>query len=150
MKQLLLFFSLLAVFFSLNSCKTPYKTSAESWMIRESKDVIVIGAKGYGNNERSALLDAEKRAFETLFYHGIPNSSYRRPLLENGRQDEAKVRQLFSSNDYRNYITNSNIISDLTRNKTKGTKELNAEVLINVFSLKRQLQEDEIIHGLKL
>lgn len=132
---------LTVVLLTATNCKNPYRMASESWMIRESKDILVIGAKGYGRDKRSAQMDAEKRAFEVLFYQGIPNSSYRFPMLEKGKQDEGKVASFFSSNEYRNFVTDSKLLGKPSFNKTKRTKEVDAEVTINVLALRRHLEQ---------
>lgn len=132
--------------FAISACKTnKFKTSAEVWTVKQSNDMLVLGARGYANNEREAILNAEKRAFETLFYQGISNSSYKLPMIHSSERNNAFLDSFFETGDYRNFITSSSIISPLAKNKVKNTKELDIELNINTFALRRHLEENGVI-----
>ncbi len=130
----------------LTACKTnQFRTSAEVWTVREDKDLLVVGARGYANNEREAMLDAEKRAFETLFYRGFPNTSYKLPMISNDNNTSSLLSNFFSTGTYRNFISSSVVTSPLKKDKVKRTKQLDMKLVINTFSLKRHLEQNGII-----
>lgn len=136
----------LSVILMTSACKTnKFKTSSEVWVVEQSNDMLVLGARGYANNEREAIFDAENRAFETLFYRGLPNSSYKLPMIHSSERNNPFLDNFFEAGDYRNFITSSSIISPLAKNKVKKTKELDINLNINTFALSRYLEENGVI-----
>ncbi len=140
------FFIMLLAGIFLTACKTnKFRTSSEVWTVRQENDILVLGARGYGNKEGEAILDAEKRAFETLFYRGLPNSSYKLPMISDSDRNASAISNFFNSATYRNFITGSTVITPLSKNKVKKTNELDIELSINSFALRRHLENIGII-----
>lgn len=121
--------------------------SAEVWNVSQNKDILVLGAKGYGNKDADAVTDAEQRAFRTLLFRGVPNTAYKLPLAPDGESaKQSFFNEFFSSGEYRNFITSSKVTAPLQKNKDKNLKELALEVGINTFSLRKHLENEKVIN----
>jgi len=129
------------------ACKSTYPSAEVSYIDSVGKDILIIEAKGYGKNQRVAMNDAEKRAFETLFFKGIPNSSYRFGMMPDKEIEKQHFLQtFFETQKHREFIVASNITSPVSRNQQKKAKELALQVHINTLSLRKYLEHQGAVH----
>ena len=144
----LLINSIIIILLLMNfACKSTYPSSEVNYIDNVGKDILIVAAKGYGNNQRVAMNDAEKRAFKTLFFKGIPNSSYRFGMMPNKETEKQYFLQaFFDTQKHREFIVASNITSPISRNQQKKAKELVLEVQINTLSLRKYLEHQDVVH----
>lgn len=108
---------------------------------------IVIRSSGQGDNEFDAVLNAEKKAFNTLFFHGFSSSIQTRAIIEN----ENQVRQtspkffdsFFANGTYKEFIVNTSNYTNIQR--VGKYYYLNRDLKINLRSLKIYLENNGII-----
>lgn len=135
------------LFLCATACKSTYPSAEVSYIDNTGKDILILEAKGYGNNKTKAMNDAEKRAFETLFFRGIPNSTYRFGMMPNEEHKQKRFLQgFFITQKHREFITASTVTSSLTRNKQKKTNELAMQISINTLSLSKYLEQEKVVH----
>lgn len=139
----------LFLFTSLFSCKSvPYSYSAEvSFVAKEEQGTITIRSNGFGKNEKEAIKDAQKNAFNVLLFKGLPGTELNVPLVSN--EYEAK-------NSYKNYFDNllekGGLFRYLMVNSTeslpakvKGGYSTSLVLKINYNSLRKDLEQNGII-----
>jgi len=144
---LLLGFSMLLVLMSCGP-KPPIPLTGEVNLISEVKfKTIELRSIGYGDNKQKAINDAETKAFEILFFRGIPKSSAENALIgPNEAALQAKHKSYFEpffGSRYRSFITSSYQSSPPV--SKKGITSVVYDVTINVASLKKDLEENGII-----
>jgi hypothetical protein len=129
------------------ACKTTTVPSGETRYIRSSNqgDLIEVQARGYGRNEREAIADAEKKALETLLFTGLTGSPQQYPLVNDPKARQthsAYFNKLIEGGEYRSYLTTSNpMASKAEKDKRTGQKTILVTLEINVFALRRELEQ---------
>ncbi|MEE9409054.1 MAG: hypothetical protein V3V28_13380 [Polaribacter sp.] len=129
-----------------------------------SGDILTLRVLGYGANENSAIEDAQRRAMETLFFRGIPNSSISKPLIgynenELKQSNNSYFQEFFGYKRFLTFISETSFIGGQKQkviatklNKKKGPKEdmvdalvVAVDVLINVKPLRKDLEQKNVI-----
>ncbi len=134
------------VFLGCNSPKsftgeTTYKGSSE-------KGTVLLSTAGYGQSKALALENAEINAFKVLLFKGVPGSQYNIPMIK----DEAKARQqyqsffeqFFDGQGYKTFLMISKPTSKYDP-LTNRSKNLKADIKINVQSLRKTLEKEGVI-----
>ncbi|MDR0835119.1 MAG: hypothetical protein LBN11_00860 [Tannerella sp.] len=103
---------ILAVLFVLavNACRTRYDSNPVS--LSEKEGTITIISTGAGATMKRARLDAEKQAFNALFFRGFPPSSQKIPLIGYNeaaiqQQHKAYFDQLYGKRRYWSFVIHS-------------------------------------------
>lgn len=129
-----------------------------------SRDILTLRVLGYGANENEAIEDAQRRAMETLFFRGIPNSNISKPLI-GYNENELKQRyntyfkEFFGYKRFLTFITETIFVGGNKQkviatkiDKKKGSKEdmidalvVAVDVLINVKPLRKDLEQKNVI-----
>ena len=107
--------------------------------------VITVNTIGFGNNKSESIYQAEKNAFEVLFFRGLPESPLNKPLIDNEQVKNEKssfFKSFYSENRYKSFITYSNLMSEYTK---KQQSISNIEMSINVSALRKELESNGII-----
>ncbi|MBL4662299.1 MAG: hypothetical protein JKY22_01765, partial [Flavobacteriaceae bacterium] len=132
------------VFFFLTSCAKKIITplTAEVNVVNEDRHkTIELRSIGFGSKKEDALYDSEKKAFEILFFRGIPNTSIENPLIGTNESELlAKHPAYFNSffkNRYKSFIMSIYEASPAQRNK--GVVSVVSDLKINILSLKKDL-----------
>lgn len=134
---------------SLFSCKsTPSSYSAEvSFISKEEQGTITVRSYGFGKNQTDAVTDAQKNAFNVLLFKGIPGTELNIPLIENENEAKSKhtsyFRNLFDYAYYKSFMMSSTESSNLI--KIKGNKKISVDVKINYNSLRKDLEQNQVI-----
>ena len=144
------YIGLLFIILLSTSCSKKVYTplTAEVNVVNEDKHkTIELRSIGYGSNKQAALTDSEKKAFEILFFRGIPNSSVENPLIGTNESElMAKHSQYFDSffkGKYKSFIMS--IYEASPPQKKKGITSVVNDIKINILSLKKDLEEKGII-----
>ena len=158
MKNLLKIISIFLFGVILYGCKVQ-QPSAEVNATSGDKTTITVRSTGVGKNLKEATIDAERRAFDILFFRGIPQSQQEYPMIGTNENTEKQKHKAFfdefygSDKDkkkglrgrYGTFIISSSKISN--SNKTIGNvrgKEVTVEMRINLLSLRRELENSKI------
>ena len=127
-------------------------------------DILTLRVLGYGGNESATIEDAQRRAMETLFFRGIPNSSISKPLV-GYNENELKQRHSSYFKDFFGYKRFLTFISETAFiggdkqkviatkiDKKNGAREdmvdalvVAVDVLINVKPLRKDLEQKNVI-----
>lgn len=128
-------------------CKTIPPPSAEVTYVNEKNGVLYVRSSAYGKTNLASMDNAEKNAFEVLFFRGIPGSQQALPLIsinEKGKSSSTKYFEEFYSNGrYKSFITSTAPYSGYQ--KTKSGIHVTADVGINLKSLRADLEHHNII-----
>ncbi len=136
----------LMVLCSINFVYSQQQT-AEVTYLSIDDGVMKLRSVGYGKMKAECIKNAEKNAFEVLFFRGIPGSPQTTPLIgtnENQKSDnKAFFNELFNSGRYKTYIVSKQVNG---YQKGKGYKRKAwVDIGINFHSLRRELEKEKII-----
>jgi hypothetical protein len=116
----------------------------------ESTGMVKVHSTGLGSTLPEMEQDAQIKAFETLFYVGLPTAStetYRVPLVANKAemQGSAAVKKFFNNREYAQFVTLVDRLDFLKQRASEGGRVLNYNIVINYTALRRYLEQNEII-----
>lgn len=122
--------------------------TAEVNAINEDKHkTIEVRSVGFGNNTQEAIYDSEKKAFEILFFRGIPNTSIENPLIGSNENEIISKHPLyfkrFFESRYKSFIMS--VYESSPSQKNKGVTSVVSDIKINILSLKKDLESNNII-----
>ncbi len=124
----------------------PYSPEV-NYLYKESQGTIAVRSSGFGKNRIEAIADAERSAFKTIMLFGLPGTELNVPIIENGDQmmknKKKYFTEFFDESKYRNFVMSSIESSDLM--KVKGGKKLTVDIKINYNSLRKDLEQNQII-----
>ena len=135
----------------LASCTKRLPPTSEITYHGNKNNVITLTSVGYGKNKKQAILDAEKNAFNVLFFRGIPDSPYTRPMIYEP-EDEVKNKkekffeQFYDELGYRNFVVSSKVINPGVKDKMTKKMVASVKISINIISLRRDLEQKKVIH----
>jgi len=148
------FTSLLITLFLVISCSPKVLPTGEvNYLNSTSNGVIELTSRGYSTGtEDNVYFEAEKQAFEMLFFRGIPGSQVQKPLLG---YDENKIKkqhnnyftEFYSKKRYRTFIMSSDKQS--SGNKL-NYKYVNLRLKINYHALINDLESKGVKRGFGL
>jgi len=147
MKNLILIISV----FLLGSCASKkYQAPLTAQVNVISEDpykTIELRSAGFGKSKDDAYNDAETKAFEIIFFRGIPNTSVETPIIGSKdsqitRNHESYFKEFFNTR-YKSFIMSSFQASPPQKNK--GVSSAVVDVKINLMSLKQDLED----HGVR-
>jgi hypothetical protein len=106
-------------------------------------------AIGFGTNQEDAIIDAEINSFNVLLFRGLPESEQKIALIGTNEFNEKEkhkdyFNKFYTDKRYKTFIMSSIPTSSLTRHKG-GKKSIAVDVKINLLSLRRDLEENNII-----
>lgn len=147
--QTTLLFAIGLVFGASVACKSPAVTSGEVRYISTSNqgDLMEITARGYGDNERAIIADAERRAVETLLFSGLSGSSVQYPMVNdpNARQTRKDYfKKLLDEQGYRSYLAAPGIPDKVGKDKRTGQKSALVTMQVNILNLRRELERQNL------
>jgi hypothetical protein len=154
---------LLLVISFVSACRTVVPR-AEVTHINTRDGVIYIRANGYGTNRFTLQDNAERTALEVLLYRGIPGSQQNLPLISEEYQAKFRGKPGYVKNlldaeakKYRQFITRSEPITKMKSIRVRGegfvdgsfkpTKIQEFEIGINLSSLRRDMEANNVIRG---
>ena len=140
---------LLLIFVGCGGSKTDYNfvSGKVAYLSSDGMETLSVRSSGIGKDETQAKYQAERLAFENLFFRGISSSNYNKPLVG---IDENEQLQKHSSyfNEFFNRRMQTFILSSFQstpKQKSKGEIHLTMDLKINTKSLKKDLEENGII-----
>ena len=135
----------------LLSCSPKTLPNAETTFIKGGETgTISLRFTGYykgGKSPHDEVFEAEKNAFETLFFRGIPGSQIASPMIKTSEgETKSKHKKYFDSfyNDkrYRTFIVSSDVVSKGT---DKGFKKAVVVLKINYKTLRKDLESNSVL-----
>ncbi|MDR1973771.1 MAG: hypothetical protein LBQ31_03745 [Bacteroidales bacterium] len=144
MKQLILLASAVAICLCATSCRTQtHYASTGHVATNTSEGVVTVRSTGTGATKKKAITNAEHKAFDILFFRGLPESAQKRPMIgSNEESEKSKNRKWFNEfyeSRYQTFIISSVPVGNATTNRTNET-QITMEVKINLNALRRDLE----------
>ena len=131
------------------SCSIKTFPTAEVNYLSGKEGTITMRAIGIGANQEDAIIDAEKNAFNVIFFRGLPESEQKIALIgTNETEEKEKNKDYFNAfykdKRYKTFIMSSIPGSDLIKHKG-GKKSIAVDVKINLVALRKDLEQNNII-----
>jgi hypothetical protein len=146
MRLFLGFFLIVLVLISCSPKIRPY-TGEVNFIYKDVQGTIALKSKGYGKNQLNAVTDAQKNAFRVILFKGIPGTELNIPLIDNENEAINKnpdyFKKFFDDEKYKSFIISSTESSNLV--KLKGTNSIFVDVKINYNSLRKDLEQYQVI-----
>lgn len=132
------------------SCNRKVFPTAKVNYLKEVEGTITMRAIGTGKGMKQAIADAEKNAIQVILFRGLPESQQNLPMIPlNEYQAVQKYpeyfRLLYDKYRYRTFI----MASVPTLGSIKSTKKLKSiavDLKINIYALRRDLEQNGIIN----
>lgn len=146
-KQSTLFFIILLLLSF--SCSRKTIPTAEVNFLSGNDGTITMRAIGIGSNQENAIIDAEKNAFNVIFFRGIPESEQKIALIGTNETEEKEKHKdyfdkFYKEKRYKTFVMSSIPTSDLIKHKG-GKKSISVDVKINLVALRKDLEQFNII-----
>ena len=132
---------------AFNACRTIYP-SAEVNYISGTEQTVTVRSVGIGINEEKALINAEQKVFDVLFFRGLPQSNQKLPMVgsdESAEKTKHKdyFNKFYDGKRHKTFVMSSIPVSGLT--KVKGGKSITVDVKINLNALRSDLETFGVI-----
>ena len=133
----------------LHSCSPklqPYSAEV-NFLYKEATGTIAVKSTGFGKNQTDAVSDAQKNAFKVILFKGLPGTELNVPLIENENDAKSKhsdyFKKFFEQGNYKTFMMSSTESSNLIN--MKGYKKITVDVKINYNSLRKDLEQFQLI-----
>lgn len=149
MKQKITYLSLLFyVAMIFNACRTVYPSAEVNYLLGTDQ-TITVRSIGFGTDKEKAILNAEQKVFDVLFFRGLPESNQKLALVgSNENAEKAKYKEYFDEfykeQRYRSFIMSSVPVSDLSKYKN-NQKMISVDVKVNLSALRQDLETFGVI-----
>lgn len=146
MKQIL---CIIIVVLGLHSCSPKLQSYSGEviFLYKEAQGTIAVKSTGYGKNQLDATTDAQKNAFKVILFKGLPGIEVNVPLIEDENDAKSKhadyFKKFFDNNNYKTFMMSSVESSNLIR--MKGTKKITVDIKINFNSLRKDLEQNQLV-----
>lgn len=145
--NILICFTILIGIYSCSHKTIP--TTANVNYISSSDGTLTMHTIGVGKNMKAAIFNAEKNVFEVLLFRGLPNTAQKLAILgyndfEIKQNNQAYFQKLYEESRYKTFLMYTNPISNLIK-IGGGNYSITAEVQINLLSLKKDLEENNVL-----
>jgi hypothetical protein len=126
------------------SCNKAIYPSAEVNYLSGNEGTVSVRAIGIGNDREKAIINAEHKVFDILFFRGLPESVQKIPLIGNNESEEkAKHKKYFDEfydgRRHRTFVMSSIPVTDLAKYKN-GQKMITVDIKVNLSALRRDLE----------
>lgn len=147
MKRLIYFGVMVFLVFIMPCCKTIYP-SAEVNYLSGTEQTISVRVIGVGKNEEQAIINAEQKIFDVLFFRGLPESQQKMPMVGSDESAEKSKNKKYFDKFYegqrhKTFVMSSIPISGLI--KYKGSKSITVDVKVNLSALRSDLETFGVI-----
>jgi hypothetical protein len=139
----------LIVILGLHNCSPklqPYSAEV-NFLYKEAQGTIAVKSTGYGKNQTDAVSEAQKNAFKVILFKGLPGTELNVPLIENENDAKSKkadyFKKFFDEGNYKTFMMSSTESSNLI--KVKGGNKISVDVKINYNSLRKDLEQNQVI-----
>lgn len=144
----LFYFGITTLIILIMSCKRTIYPSSEVNYLSRTEQTISIRAVGIGTNEETAIINAEQKVFDVLFFRGLPESQQKTPMVGNDENTEKLKNnkyfdQFYDGQRYKTFVMSSIPVSGLT--KVKSGKSIMVDVKVNLNALRSDLETFGVI-----
>lgn len=147
MKRLIYFGVMALLIFIMPCCKTIYP-SAEVNYLSGTEQTVSVRVVGVGTNEEQAIINAEQKVFDVLFFRGLPESQQKMPMVGSDESAEKSKNKKYFDKFYdgqrhKTFVMSSIPVSGVT--KVKGGKSITVDVKVNLSALRSDLETFGVI-----
>lgn len=123
--------------------------TAEANFLSGDERTVTMRVVGIGITRYEAIFQAEKNAFNVLFFRGLPESQQKIPLISTNEtseinQHETYFEHFFLDKRHKSFIMSSVPVTEFTRYKCIY-KHVAVDIRINLDALRRDLENNGII-----
>lgn len=123
-----------------------FDSARVNYVSNDRLESLTVRSLDMGENHEEAIFNAKKLAFQNLFFRGISNSPFNKPLIGINEQTEYKKHKSYLNSFYAKrmgtFITNSSE----SVSKVKGGRRLaRIDMTINMKALQKDLEEHQVI-----
>ncbi|WP_394747146.1 hypothetical protein [Spongiimicrobium salis] len=124
---------------TFNSAKVYYVSN-------NGMNVLSLRSIDFGKTKEEAIYNAEKLAFQNLFFRGIPRSPFQNPLLGINEQEQYRKNRDYLDTFYKQRMQTFITYSYETISKAKkGQKQALVNITINMKALRKDLEANNVI-----
>ncbi|MDC6366667.1 MULTISPECIES: hypothetical protein [Flavobacteriaceae] len=123
-----------------------FDSAQVNYVSNDKLESITVNSTDSGENQEEAIYNAKKLAFQNLFFRGISNSPFNKPLISINEQAAFKKHKTYLNAFYSKrmgtFITNSHE----SISKVRGGRRLaKVNMTINMLALRKDLEEHQVI-----
>ncbi|MBM3886861.1 hypothetical protein FJ364_02920 [Candidatus Dependentiae bacterium] len=133
--------------FIILCCKTIYP-SAEVNYLSGTEQMVNIRVVGVGLDEEQAIINAEQKVFDVLFFRGLPESQQKMPMVGSDQSTEMSKNKKYFDKFYDEQRHKTFVISSIPSSglsKVKGGKSITVDVIVNLSALRSDLETFGVI-----
>ena len=148
MKQSVKLLLLFSIVLPVNSCRTVYPSLGLNYLSGDEQ-TITVRSVGTGNNEGKAIINAEQKVFDVLFFRGLPESKQKLPLIGSNESEEKEKHKnyfdkFYDSKRHKTFVMSSIPVSNATKIKGRQ-KQIAVDVKVNLSALRYDLETFGVI-----
>jgi len=139
------------LFFLLSTicCNKKVYPSAEVNFLSENEQTVTVRTIGMGNDKENAIINAEQKVFDVLFFRGLPESKQKLPLIgSNENEEKAKNKAYFDNfydgRRYKTFVMSSIPVSNTVKVNSRQ-KMITLDVKVNLSALRKDLETFNLI-----
>ncbi len=148
MKQLVkLFLVGVSIVLFVNSCRTIYP-SAEVNYLSGDEQTLTVRSVGVDIDKEKAIINAEQKVFDVLFFRGLPESKQKIPLISSNEHEEISNHKNYFDSFYdgkrhKTFVMSSIPVSNV---KARGRQKIvTLDVKVNLSALRHDLETFGVI-----
>lgn len=123
-----------------------FDSAIVNYVSNNGQESITVSSSQIGGNQDEAIFFAKRLAFQNLFFRGISNSPFNKPLIGINEQLESKKHKDYLNTFYNKRMGTFITYSSESVSKIKGGGKLaRVDMTINMLALKKDLEEHRII-----
>jgi hypothetical protein len=131
------------------SCSKTIYPSAEVNYLSGNEGTVSVRSIGIGHDREKAVINAEQKVFDVLFFRGLPESVQKLPLIgSNESEEKAKHKKYFDEfydgRRHRTFVMSSIPVTGLAKYKD-GQKMITVDVKVNLSALRRDLETSGVV-----
>ncbi|MFO0414385.1 MAG: hypothetical protein ACK50E_01940 [Bacteroidota bacterium] len=137
----------LILIFLMPSCRSNYPLTSINYL-SGTEQTVSVRVVGVGATQESAIINAEHKVFDVLFFRGLPESNQKTAMVGTDETAEKMKNKKYFDNFYdgnrhRSFILSSTPVSGLI--KVKGGNSITVDVKINLSALRNDLEAFGVI-----
>ncbi|MEO5905129.1 MAG: hypothetical protein ABIQ11_00270 [Saprospiraceae bacterium] len=130
-------------------CSRKVLPTAKVNYLSSNDGTVTMRAIGISSNQEDAISDAEKNAFNVIFFRGLPESEQKIALIGTNEPEELEkhkeyFNKFYKDKRYKTFVMSSVPRSDLIKYKG-GENSISIDIKVNLVALRKDLEQNNII-----
>ena len=112
----------------------------------ESASVVKLQIKTFSKNKKNVDADAQRAAIRTILFDGIPETQYRKPMLNDGEKTLTEQHPTYFNKLFNDRFTDFIIEYSMLSKFKKADKDRSTlyEVRVKILQLRKDLEKNNI------